>query len=324
VMGGDRNGGLLRSEHIIAREKKLLRIEKGRASAGLALSGGGIRSASFGLGVLQAFLENHVLEKIDYLSTVSGGGYIGAALTWLRKWHAGADGDFFDGTNPLGKQHQGARSPAEGSGEIRNNFLSFLRQRGNYLAPTPKLNVVALAATVMRSMIVSLLVYMSMLVVVVSLMMSLSHLAFKNDSLAKLTEAFVRQEKNAPPPASHITIDWSKDVGDGKVASHIPSKADNAWRNSCLFRFAFCLSALSVGFLLLMAIGYSVLTAVRRVSKAPKGRPEAPRDDPEISRYTLRTGVQIMGGRFLVSWPPCPLHMRFSMRTSFHWDWPVR
>ena len=56
-------------------------------TTGLALSGGGIRSASFGLGALQAVqatFENkiiHGIEEIDYLSTVSGGGYIGCAMT---------------------------------------------------------------------------------------------------------------------------------------------------------------------------------------------------------------------------------------------------
>lgn len=47
---------------------------------GLAISGGGIRSATFGLGVLQRLQEIELLRKVDYLSTVSGGGYIGA---WL-------------------------------------------------------------------------------------------------------------------------------------------------------------------------------------------------------------------------------------------------
>jgi hypothetical protein len=47
---------------------------------GLALSGGGIRSASFCLGALQALHRVGVLHKIDYLSTVSGGGYIGSSL----------------------------------------------------------------------------------------------------------------------------------------------------------------------------------------------------------------------------------------------------
>ena len=48
---------------------------------GLALSGGGIRSATFNLGLLQALFQNKVLNHIDYLSTVSGGGYIGSCLT---------------------------------------------------------------------------------------------------------------------------------------------------------------------------------------------------------------------------------------------------
>src|SRR5208337_5676593 len=41
---------------------------------GLAFSGGGIRSATFNLGILQALAENGLLHKFDYLSTVSGGG----------------------------------------------------------------------------------------------------------------------------------------------------------------------------------------------------------------------------------------------------------
>src|SRR6476469_5569797 len=80
---------------VIDEEKKLLKEEKQRLNAekeqskldvdnlsGLALSGGGIRSASFGLGVMQALVANNQLEKMDYMSTVSGGGYIGSALTW--------------------------------------------------------------------------------------------------------------------------------------------------------------------------------------------------------------------------------------------------
>jgi hypothetical protein len=47
----------------------------------LALSGGGIRSATFSLGVLVALAKRNILPQFDYLSTVSGGGYIGAFLT---------------------------------------------------------------------------------------------------------------------------------------------------------------------------------------------------------------------------------------------------
>jgi hypothetical protein len=53
---------------------------------GLALSGGGIRSASFNLGLLEALnadatADKNLLRQIDYLSTVSGGGYIGSHLS---------------------------------------------------------------------------------------------------------------------------------------------------------------------------------------------------------------------------------------------------
>lgn len=48
---------------------------------GLALSGGGIRSATFSLGVLVALAGRGVLPQFDYLSTVSGGGYLGSFLS---------------------------------------------------------------------------------------------------------------------------------------------------------------------------------------------------------------------------------------------------
>ena len=50
---------------------------------GLALSGGGIRSATFSLGVLQAIAQRRHLGRFDFLSTVSGGGYAGS---WLSAW----------------------------------------------------------------------------------------------------------------------------------------------------------------------------------------------------------------------------------------------
>jgi hypothetical protein len=49
--------------------------------SGLALSGGGIRSATFGLGVVQGLAQAKLLTQFDYLSTVSGGGYLGCFLS---------------------------------------------------------------------------------------------------------------------------------------------------------------------------------------------------------------------------------------------------
>ena len=51
--------------------------------AGIAFSGGGIRSATFNLGILQGLANLKLLHIFDYISTVSGGGYIGS---WLSAW----------------------------------------------------------------------------------------------------------------------------------------------------------------------------------------------------------------------------------------------
>jgi hypothetical protein len=48
---------------------------------GLAISGGGIRSATFALGVVQGLGEHGLFREVDYLSTVSGGGYLGGFLS---------------------------------------------------------------------------------------------------------------------------------------------------------------------------------------------------------------------------------------------------
>src|SRR4029077_3583718 len=56
---------------------------KGVKRAALCLSGGGIRSATFGLGVVQGLARWGLLSRFDFLSTVSGGGYLGS---WLSAW----------------------------------------------------------------------------------------------------------------------------------------------------------------------------------------------------------------------------------------------
>jgi len=66
-------------------ELDVIRKQGGDANErlGLAFSGGGIRSATFNLGVLQALARHGLLMRVDYLSTVSGGGYIGG---WFQAW----------------------------------------------------------------------------------------------------------------------------------------------------------------------------------------------------------------------------------------------
>ena len=60
-----------------------VRISNEADLVGFALSGGGIRSATFNLGLLQGLDKRGILRYCDYLSTVSGGGYIGSCLSSL-------------------------------------------------------------------------------------------------------------------------------------------------------------------------------------------------------------------------------------------------
>ncbi len=57
--------------------------DKEPGQTALCLSGGGIRSAAFALGVMQGLARHGLLSQFHYLSTVSGGGYAGA---WLTAW----------------------------------------------------------------------------------------------------------------------------------------------------------------------------------------------------------------------------------------------
>lgn len=59
----------------------------------LCFSGGGIRSATFGLGIVQGLAKRGALAQFDYLSTVSGGGYLGSWLTaWIYRDRQGIQG----------------------------------------------------------------------------------------------------------------------------------------------------------------------------------------------------------------------------------------
>ena len=101
--------------------------------------GGGIRSATFGLGVLQGLAKASLLPRIDFLSTVSGGGYIGSFLSkWIYE-----DGFEAAESGLIGMPH-GQSAPDEKrlrihSRENENVRVNHLREYSNYLAPIPGL-----------------------------------------------------------------------------------------------------------------------------------------------------------------------------------------
>jgi hypothetical protein len=84
---------------------------------GIALSGGGIRSAAFNLGALQALQEKGILDRTEYLTAVSGGNYIASALTISAAYAKPGYDD--------AKPRWSAGSPEE----------RYLRNNTDYLAP---------------------------------------------------------------------------------------------------------------------------------------------------------------------------------------------
>jgi hypothetical protein len=62
----------------------------------VAISGGGHRAANFGVGVLVALEAANVLYEVDYLSTVSGGGFAAAAYIETLIYHLNHGGTHRD------------------------------------------------------------------------------------------------------------------------------------------------------------------------------------------------------------------------------------
>ena len=94
------------------RDHRKSTVPPGQNAVGLALSGGGIRSASFSLGVVQVLAQRGLLGDVDFLSTVSGGGYTGSFL--IKRLDGGADykdlaAPFGPDTDPISYLRQNAR-----------------------------------------------------------------------------------------------------------------------------------------------------------------------------------------------------------------------
>lgn len=124
--------------------------------AGLALSGGGIRSATFNLGILQSLAQAGKLRRFDYLSTVSGGGYIGGWLTaWIhRKGLDAVEQALADSVNGI------APEPPE---------VRWLRAHSNYL--TPRKGVLSLdtlwgISTYLRNLVTNQMLLFALIVLV--------------------------------------------------------------------------------------------------------------------------------------------------------------
>ncbi len=101
---------------------------------GLAISGGGVRSATFGLGLLRGLAQGRVLARIDYLSTVSGGGFIGAMFGRM-----------------VSRLGIGEAQVVLARGE--SPALDWLRRNGRYLTPAGARDLSIAVVTYLRAII---------------------------------------------------------------------------------------------------------------------------------------------------------------------------
>jgi hypothetical protein len=130
---------------VIERERELLeRTDAPRgAPIGLAFSGGGIRSATFNLGIIQALADSRLLSRFHYLSTVSGGGYIGSWLSALI--HRSGEGQAVRIESALAATPENLQERAERCGlpalalarlaEETSYAIQYLRRYASYLTP---------------------------------------------------------------------------------------------------------------------------------------------------------------------------------------------
>ena len=134
--------------------------------AALCVSGGGIRSATFGLGVLQGLAHHGLLRRFDYLSTVSGGGYLGS---WLSAWihrQVEARGSSAAAVAAVEKALAGGVPPAPDRLCPEPEPLRHLRSFSRYMSPRFGLlsaDTWTLVATYLRNLILNWLVLLPLL-----------------------------------------------------------------------------------------------------------------------------------------------------------------
>lgn len=131
---------------LVAARRKAVSLDEKDLHVGLALSGGGIRSATFALGVLQGLAKLRLLRRIDYMSTVSGGGYAGGFLGALFSPER-----LQPQLTPL-LQTENVRRELETQPGAETFAIHWLRENGHYLSPSRGSNLM-LTAILLRNWI---------------------------------------------------------------------------------------------------------------------------------------------------------------------------
>jgi hypothetical protein len=154
---------------------------------GVALSGGGIRSATFALGVFQALARRRKIRDIDYLSTVSGGGYFGAFLGRLftRSYIRGVeDVEWILG----GPEPENAVEVPSELASAQKRVLRWLRDNGRYLSPRGAGDLLLAGAALLRNWL-SIHVLLGLAGLAVFLAMQMPRVVFDPMNLAAISPA---------------------------------------------------------------------------------------------------------------------------------------
>ncbi|MBV9301670.1 MAG: hypothetical protein JOY62_07875 [Acidobacteriaceae bacterium] len=136
VLEAERRALITRRKNLFANEQSDDEIDRDLRNTlfGICFSGGGIRSATFNLGILQGLAGYKLLRFADYLSTVSGGGYIGSWFHGLvkrepyKQLRDAAGNNFLDYESYLSAEES---KP----GKASEDPITFLRKYSNYLSP---------------------------------------------------------------------------------------------------------------------------------------------------------------------------------------------
>ena len=94
-------------------------------AVGLAISGGGIRSATFSLGVVQYLARKGIIKEVDFVSTVSGGGYLGSFMSSYLNDPGNAN---------VGLDPQQHALPFGKPGDVESKAVRHLRNHSKYMA----------------------------------------------------------------------------------------------------------------------------------------------------------------------------------------------
>lgn len=238
------------SLEMIKSEKEQILAHRARGEidapwTGLALSGGGIRSAIFCLGALQALANKNILGNFDYISSVSGGGYIATALQWWWKTDtsAGVAANFPFGTS------LNLRS----GDSIKDERLAYLRWHGQYLTPGEGITIWSAIVVALRTLFLNLLVWIPLGAFFLTIMI----LAFKFTGMY-----FDNFTRGLPNPMSAIMeADW-KSACNPIDECHLPF--------SLFFLFCFAAALLIIFLSAIWALAFSLDTRI-----SPKHRNDA-------------------------------------------------